>query len=141
MTPVMALDIGQKKTGVALTDSLEMIARPCTVLYHKEPYQLLEQVIILIREKKVDTIVVGVPYGNEGELTEQADFVLQMSRFLQKRMSKDIQWVFQEEILSTHEAWQRLLESGAGRKKRRQPMDKFAAVQILQRYLSKREVK
>lgn len=137
----MALDVGQKKTGVALTDPLEIIACPLTVFRHSQPPELLEFLEKAVQENRVHTIVVGVPYGNDGEMTKQGELVLQVARFLRKKMSKEIQWVFQEEILSSSEARQKLADSGAKRKKRRQPVDQFAAVQILQRYLDKREVK
>lgn len=139
MVPIMALDIGQKRTGIAMTDSLEMIAHPLKTLHYTQLEELLCSLEIIIRDRKVHTIVVGLPYGNDGEITQQAEIILQITKFLQKRLNQNIRWTFQEEILTTAEARKKLIESGVSRKKRRQPVDTFAAVQILNRYLKKKE--
>ena len=72
-SPYLALDIGFKRTGVALSES-GMIATPLTVLEAKPPHMtnVVQDVMALIKEYDVATLVIGVPYSEEEAETSQA---------------------------------------------------------------------
>jgi putative transcription antitermination factor YqgF len=72
-SPYLALDIGFKRTGVALSES-GMIAQPLTVLEAKPPHMtgVVQDVITLVKEYEIATLVIGVPYSSEEAETTQA---------------------------------------------------------------------
>ena len=73
LSPLLALDIGFKRTGVALSES-GIIAQPLGVIEAKVPHMtnVIDEVLLLIKEYDICTLVIGVPYGAEDEMTDQA---------------------------------------------------------------------
>lgn len=72
-SPLLALDIGLKHTGVALSES-GLLSQPLTTIDWQQPHShvLVQEVIRLLKEYDVKTLVVGIPFGEEEEPTSQA---------------------------------------------------------------------
>ena len=128
----LALDIGERRTGVAVG---ERLARPLLTLKRRSKVEDWQAIARLVREHQVDTLVVGKPLNMDGS---EGFAVQRVVRYAQRlvaalaEMNLVVRLVFWDERLSTVEA-QGLLESGTG--KGRTGIDAAAAAVILQGYL------
>ena len=138
-TRVMGLDIGEKRIGVALSDSLRIIAGALTVVDRVTDDAALKQIIDLARENEVERIVVGMPRSLDGSLGKQAQAVQSFVDLLKERT--DIPVVTWDERLSTVAAERTMLETGMKRDKRKKHRDSLAAAIILQGYLDRANTK
>jgi putative Holliday junction resolvase len=132
---VLGLDIGERRIGVALSDSLRIIAGALTVVERVTDDAALKQIIDLARENEVERIVVGMPRSLDGSLGKQAQAVQYFVDLLKRRT--DIPVVTWDERLSTVAAERTLLEVGMKRDKRKKRRDSLAAAIILQGYLDR----
>ena len=71
----LGLDVGDKRTGVAVSDPLGILATPLTVLVSKDEDALIDEILKLVEQHKVECIVVGLPRRLNGELGKQASKV------------------------------------------------------------------
>lgn len=125
----MALDVGDKRIGVALANSIAKIASPLTVIANNQ--QAFTKINEIIREHLVTELIVGLPRNMSGEETEQTKKVRDFVNNLKKHI--DIPLSFQDESLTTVEAEKRLLASNAGYNK--ESIDAVAASIILEDFL------
>ena len=133
---ILALDLGEKRIGVALSDALGLTAQGLTVLSRQNLQQDLEQVMALAKKHEVQEIVIGLPRHMDGRLGEKAEEVLRWAKELEERLSLPVHTV--DERLTTIQAERVLLEADVSRRKRRQVIDKMAAGLILQSFLDSR---
>jgi len=131
----MGLDIGERRIGVALSDSLRIIAGALTVVERVTDDAALKEIIDLARENEVERIVVGMPRSLDGSLGKQAQAVQSFVDLLKERT--DIPVVTWDERLSTVAAERTMLEVGMKRDKRKKRRDSLAAAIILQGYLDR----
>lgn len=134
----MALDIGTKKVGIALTDPALQVVQPYDTIYYKNKTELREKIRSIIGELDVSRLIVGLPLDTEGNDTPQSMKIRKLGNFLQACLPKNLEWDMQHEILTSYEAEEMLLEFDVSRKKRRKVIDKLAASNILQGYLDKK---
>jgi putative holliday junction resolvase len=133
---VMALDVGDKTIGIAISDSLLLTAQPRPTIRRKELKTDLESLRRLAEENEVHEIVVGQPLHMDGKQSRQSEKV---ARFAEKlREVLDLPIVFWDERLTSFAAEQHLEEMGLNWRKRRDHVDKIAAMIILQNYLDSR---
>lgn len=130
---IMALDVGKKRIGVAISDELRITAQGIKTIERDSKEDEFDQLLGLVSRFDVEEIVVGLPKNMDGSLGKQAEFVLSWIEELKKRVSLPV--VTWDERLSTVEADRALLEADLSRRKRRGVVDKLAAVLILQGYL------
>ncbi len=131
----VGLDIGERRIGVALSDTLGMLAHPHEVLVGYDPERLAAYVSDLLAATGADEVIVGLPITKRGEEGQQAEAV---RRFLEPLLALGIKVVWRDERLTTVEARRRLTEAGQGRSRRgkkAKPDDAAAAALILQGYL------
>jgi len=133
---ILALDLGEKRIGVALSDALGLTAQGLTVLSRQNLQQDLEQVMALAKKHEVQEIVIGLPRHMDGRLGEKAEEVLRWAKELEERLSLPVHTV--DERLTTIQAERVLLEADVSRRKRRLVIDKMAAALILQGFLDSR---
>ena len=131
----MGLDIGEKRIGMALSDSLRIIAGALTVVERVTDDAALKEIIDLARDNEVERIVVGMPRSLDGSLGKQAQAVQSFVDLLKERT--DITVVTWDERLSTVAAERTMLEVGMKRDKRKKRRDSLAAAIILQGYLDR----
>ena len=130
---MLALDVGDKRTGVALSDATALIATPLTTIHAGNEDELAAAVLALIAEHGAEEVVVGLPLTLSGEMGSQAKRTGHFVRHLKGLTALKIKTV--DERLSTVEATRRMRETGTGRKRSRQDIDAAAAAVVLQAYL------
>jgi len=129
----MGLDLGSRTIGVAISDELGVTAQGVKTIRRKSKEEDLKEILSLIAQLAVEQIVVGLPKNMDGTLGEQAEKVLRWVELLQSRVTVPVMtW---DERLTTVGARRVLLEADLSRKKRREVIDKLAAVLILQGFL------
>jgi len=129
----LGLDVGSKTIGVAVSDELNLIAQGVTTLKRKGVRLDTKDLLRMIEELKVEKVVVGLPKNMNGSLGPSAKMVLSLVEELKKFI--DLPIITWDERLSTVAAQKALLEADVSRKKRKQVVDKVAALLILQGYL------
>jgi len=133
---VMALDIGTKRIGVALSDPLLISAQPLKTINSKTALSELES---LSREYKVYKIIVGLPLELNGLIGEQAKSILAFVDKLAAALSAaqlDIEIKTLDERLSSKAAERVVIDSSLKGKARHEAVDKVAAAIILEQYLN-----
>jgi len=134
---VLGLDIGEQRIGVALSDPLGWTAQGLdTIKRSGDLEQDIAQITKIIAEHGVQKIVVGLPKNMNGTLGPQAEKVQEFAHELEKKAF--VQVNFWDERLTTVAAEKALISADISRKKRKQVIDKLAAVVILQNYLDSR---
>lgn len=130
----LAIDVGSKRIGVAVSDELGLTAQPVLTLERKRnPREDLRSLARLCRRFGVSGIVVGNPLKLDGEISSQAARVQAFAADLSELSGLPIHlW---DERLTTHEAHQVLYESGRARQTHKQVVDQVAATLILQSFL------
>ena len=140
MKKVLALDLGTKRIGIALSDSLRFLASGKESYITKSPKEDMQYILKTIQENDVDTVVIGLPINMNGTEGEKAALSRQFAEDL-KNMSPLLNIVLFDERLTTSAANRYLLEADLSRKKRKQVIDKLAATIILQNYLDSKSNK
>jgi putative holliday junction resolvase len=133
---VLALDVGRKRIGLAVSDPLGFTAQGLKVLERRDWDWDLAQLLEIARAYRVREILVGLPRHMDGRLGEQAEEILELARALGEALgARVVTW---DERLTTVEAERLLIEADMSRRRRRQVVDKVAATIILQAYLDSR---
>ena len=132
----MGLDLGSKTLGIALSDSLGLIAHGLeTFRFNENNYQkALKRVIEICDLENIETIVLGLPKHMNGDIGERAELSIQFKQMIENKMPK-VEVILVDERLTTKVMTQQLIFADVSRKKRKQVIDKMAAVAILQGYL------
>jgi putative Holliday junction resolvase len=139
MARVLALDIGERRIGVAISDERGILAQPLMVIERRGTAQDVARVARVVKEHEAAEIVVGVPITLRGEQAAAAEKVHAFVAVL--REATDVSVLLVDERLSTVEADRRMREASVRREPRRQRVDAVAAALILERYLSRRGTK
>lgn len=130
---IIALDFGLKRTGVAITDDLSIIASPLETV---ESSQLSSYLSELVKKANVTTIVIGEPKrlnGSDSHITENVYFLKEV---LEKQFP-DLKVCLYDERFTSKLASQAILASGLKKEKRKDKalVDKVSAAILLQSYL------
>lgn len=132
MKPILALDVGDKRIGVARSDALGITAQPLETYTRIGKQADARHIISLAAVSGTDTAIVGLPRNMDGTLGAQAEKTLDFARALTQG---GLLVKFVDERLTTASARRTLIEGGVRRDKRKQVVDKIAAVEILKTYL------
>ena len=132
MYRVMALDVGTKRIGVALSDFLRVIATPHSCVQRQPEDKAVEEILKIAKENRVEKIVVGLPKNMDGTIGEQAQDCI---NFSQKIVGFDI--ILEDERLTSEEAEERLRERKIDFRKNKGLVDMESACVILEQYLGK----
>ncbi|MFW5982582.1 MAG: Holliday junction resolvase RuvX, partial [Candidatus Brocadiia bacterium] len=134
---IMALDHGDRRVGVAISDPLEIAAHAVTTLESDDSDRIIDDVRELVEEKDAELVVVGLPInmnGTEGERARKArSFAKQLRRTL------DVPVELTDERLSSAEAHRALSQQNVSMGERGRRVDQMAAQVILRRYMRARE--
>lgn len=138
---IIALDVGDKTIGVALSDDLMITAQGLMTIERVGIRKDTGKVMDLIKEYNCDTVVVGLPKNLNGTDSIQTEKVYEFKSMLENKMRSmgmsKIGIEFQDERFTTLMAEKVLIEADVSRKKRKDVIDKQAAVLILQGYLDR----
>jgi putative Holliday junction resolvase len=134
----LAIDLGARRVGLALSDAGGRFATPYEVLNVTSPEQAAQQVIAVIEKEGVERLVVGLPLNMDETVGPAATQTAKWGRDLAGRCGKPI--VFVDERLSSFEAEQGLIDRKRGgekitRKQKKQRLDALAAAGFLQAFL------
>lgn len=132
----MALDLGEKRIGVAVTDLEQTMAFPERVLTRRSAKADRQALAALVRELHVERLVIGLPLSMEGEAGPNAERARSFGHYLGHVVAVPIE--YQDERLTTIEADERLRASGIGPAERRKRIDAAAAAIILEDYMRAR---
>lgn len=137
---ILALDVGTRTIGVAVSDELGITANGVATIRRKDiEYDKAELGKIIERYAPTE-IVVGIPYRSDGGVGKRGQEIMKFADILKGAF--DLPVIYWDESFSTADAERFLISADVGRKKRKQVIDKMAAVYILAEYLeSKRPVK
>ena len=135
MRAFLGLDVGEKRIGVALSDTEGILAVSLTVIAIKSKDEALKRIIALAQEHEVERIVVGLPISLDGSMGPQAQKVQSFAEALKDRTELPV--VTWDERFSTFDAERVLTEAGLKREKRKKHLDSVAAAYILQGYLDR----
>lgn len=135
----IALDVGDKTVGIALSDELGITAQGLMTLERVGIRKDTGKILDLVKEYNCDTIVIGLNKRLDGTESPQTEKVYEFRTMLENKMRstgmKGIEIVWQDERYTTVQAERVLIEADVSRKKRKQVIDKQAAVIIMQSYL------
>ena len=131
---ILALDPGERRTGLAGTDGLGMMAFPLETIVHKGFAALPEALRPIIAEREPEILVVGLPIDAQGRVGPQAQKVLALVERL-KAAFPDLEVLTQDESHTTDVAHAWLKEAGMKASKRKGKADTMAALAILKRFM------
>lgn len=136
MSCILAIDYGLKRTGIAITDELQMIASPLETVLTKDLWNYLTEII---EKKKIEEIVVGEPMGLRGGMTDSSAAIAKFQVDFQKKWPA-IKLASVNEMFTSKMASQTLIAGGAKKSQRQKKgeLDKISAAIILQDYLASR---
>ena len=130
---ILALDVGTKTIGVAVSDELGITANGVKTLKRITAKGDIQELKELVVEFKPAKILIGLPYNSDGSVSKRGEQILKFSKQIENSLSIPI--VYWDESFSTVNAEKYLLEANLSRKKRKKVIDKMAAVYILKEYL------
>ena len=130
---LIGIDFGQKRTGIAITDPGKIIASGLATVPTKDVMTFLEEYVL---KQPVDKFVVGEPKQKDGSVSEVEESILKFIKKLKNKFA-DISIERYDERFTSKIAFNTLLESGVGKKKRQNKglVDQISATLILQSYL------
>ena len=131
----LALDVGSKTIGLAMTDEARIAAHPLTVLSRVGNSGDVSAVLALVSEHGVTDVVVGLPYELSGKLGHRARRVGELVAALRARLPAGVRLHEQDERFTTAEAERVLIAADMSRARRRSVIDQQAAALILQGWL------
>ncbi|MGI6037151.1 MAG: Holliday junction resolvase RuvX [Limnochordia bacterium] len=139
---IMALDVGQKTVGVAVSDPLGLTGQGLETIRRGQNREL-ERLWQLILEYEVEELLIGLPLRTDGSQGPEAQRVRQFAQRLDQYLKdRDVQLPisYQDERFTTAQAEKLLLAADVKRAGRKAVVDKLAAALILQSYLDRRSV-
>jgi len=133
MHKIMALDVGTKRIGVALSDFLQVLAVGNSVVERQSDEFAVEKIKEIAQAGKVKTIVIGLPYNMDGTQGSQAENCINFA----KNFQDEFNVVFEDERLTSDQAEQNLKEKKIDFKNNKGLVDIESACIILEQYLSR----
>jgi len=133
MNPILGIDFGQARIGLAISDELRLLAHPLeTIPANKNPGKRIAEIV---RDRKIEKVVIGIPRHMSGEIGDAAKRALKFATELRGEVSCPIEtW---DERLTTVAANRALTAAGKKTKETRNFVDQVAAQMILQGYLDR----
>ncbi len=129
---ILGLDIGEKRTGVAISNNVSSICTPLE--YINSNNNFLQQISKIISEKNIDTIIIGLPKLLSGKEGKRAKISRKISKEIQSEYNS-IKVILWDERLTTKQAEKYLLETIPNKRKIKDKIDSASAVLILENYL------
>jgi len=137
---ILALDLGDARIGLALSDPLGITAQPLGNVDARSPAADVRRVRAIIAEHEVVTVVVGLPLHLSGESGPRAEQARKFARRLADA-APGVSVELWDERLTTAEAERAMIAGNVRRRRRREVIDSLSAVLILQSYLDARSIR
>jgi putative holliday junction resolvase len=135
MNPILGIDFGRARIGLAISDELRLLAHPLeTISANKESVRRIAEIV---RERKIDKVVIGIPKQMSGEIGVAANEALEFAVKLRAQLPCPVEtW---DERLTTVAANRALSDAGKKTRQTRNIVDQVAAQMILQGYLDREQ--
>jgi len=130
---ILAVDPGDQRIGLAVSDPTGTLARPLEIIQHEQRDADAARVAAVASEQEAELILVGEPMGAEGQPTPQSRKARRMAAAIREHTEIDV--IMWDESGSSHAAQAVRIERGVGREGRQAAADAEAAAIILQSYL------
>ena len=131
---ILALDYGEKRIGIALSDPNRIFSKPLCVLSNKGFEQLLEELKKLITLHQVTLLIIGIPYAIDGSITPKTEECQQIMNRLKVVLSIPVEGF--DERYSTWEANEELKKMGYNWRQAKEIKDAMSAAMILKEFLN-----
>jgi putative Holliday junction resolvase len=135
-TRVLALDVGKKRIGLAVSDELGLTAQGIETLQRTRIREDIESLGRIAAEWRVGLLLVGKPLHMSGDESRQSEYTREFAERLGNHLGLPV--VFWDERLTSAEAERLLRDSGATLSQRKKAVDRMAAVLLLESYLENR---
>lgn len=134
---IMAIDYGDARTGIAISDALGMLTGYTTVIHAYTPDKVAAEIKALIQSHGVNELVMGLPKNMDGSEGPRAELYKQFATLLEEVTGlKPVMW---DERWTTVDAHRILSQNNVRGKKRKNTVDAVAASLILEAYLESRK--
>ncbi len=135
---IMAIDYGDARTGIAISDALCLLAGEVRVIQSRKQETVLTEIDALIREYAVSELVLGYPKNMNGTLGPRAEKSEALAELLREATGLPV--ILWDERRTTMDAHRILSETGNRGKKRKEKVDAVAATLILEGYLTRKQL-
>ena len=132
----LAIYFGEKRVGLALSDPTKIIAKPFKSISYTDQDDLLNKISLIIEQKTVEKIILGLPIGLKGQQTAQTNRVFEFYNLIKDK--NDIQIVMEDERLSSISAKKSLVLQNIKTGHNKALIDETAAAIFLQLYLDRK---
>jgi putative Holliday junction resolvase len=139
MGRVLGLDVGDRRIGLALSDSGGILASPLTIIEHTTETDDIKAILKIAKQREAERIIVGLPCLMNGDIGPQAQKVQIFAEAM--RAHTDIPIEYRDERLTTVTAQRLKQETSTKKKNRNIRYDAMAAAVILQDYLEEQAIK
>jgi len=139
---LLALDVGDRRVGVAVSDLAGLIATPLTVIRRSSKVEDFAKIARLVREQSAGMLVIGHPLNADGSAGPQARRVERYATAMSEALRLDglkVPMIMWDEYGSTQRAQALMISAGRRAKDRRQRIDAAAAAVILQDYMDEQQ--
>ena len=133
----LAIDHGQKRTGLAISDASETLVSPHSVIETTNEGELLRQILLVLNSEEIDAVVVGLPLNMDGTEGRRAHQVRQFVSTIEQRTDKPIH--LHDERLSSFEAQHLIGDLELTRKRKKKRLDAIAAAAILRSFFEQKK--
>ena len=131
----LAIDFGEKRVGLALSDPMKIIAKPFKTIFYSNQNDLINKIALIIKDEKIEKIILGLPKGLKGNNTSQTYLVIEFNNFIKDKIDTPI--VMEDERLSSVSAKKSLILQNIKTGHNKTLIDETAAAIFLQLYLDK----
>jgi len=133
---LLALDLGTKRIGVAVSDELQLTTRAVCIIERRNWKKVLKQIVSLLGKFDAVGLVLGLPYNTDGSESEMSVEARRLARNFS--LSLDVPVFLQDERVSSYDARGRLWKLGLSKDEVRQRIDSEAAAIILSDFIARR---
>ncbi len=136
---ILALDVGRKKIGVAISES-ELISSAYCTIDVKDDKSAVGEIIFLVKRNNIDKLIIGLPKNMDETESNETKHVREFAKIIENKLKQyklKTKIYFEDERLTSKEAERLLFEKGMSKEKIRANRDKMAAKLILDQYLDK----
>ena len=131
----LAIDFGEKRIGLALSDPMKIIAKPFKTIFYSNQNDLINKIALIIKDEKIEKIILGLPKGLKGNNTSQTNIVIEFYNYIKDKIDTPI--VMEDERLSSVSAKKSLILQNIKTGHNKTLIDETAAAIFLQLYLDK----
>ncbi len=134
----LSIDLGDVRIGLAMSDSMGIIANGLETYQRKFIYKDVEYIVKIAMDNNVKCVVMGLPMNMDGTSGERVEKAKEFAKLIEdkfKELNYDCKIDFQDERLTTVTSERVLIDAGVRRENRKKVIDKMAATIILQTYL------